>query len=175
VTGVGGQVSGNGCQVSGAGTHLRSHSFDVMKRSNDTTWATPQQWYDYLDLEFKFTLDPCCSPATAKCKRYYTEADNGLEKSWADERVFMNPPYGKALPLWMQKAYNEARYNGALVVCLVPARVDTRWWHNTAAKAADVRFPIGRIKFENSKNPAPFPVSIVVFRPWKTPAKEATK
>ena len=135
-----------------------------MTSSKDTTWATPQEWFDYLNLEFKFTLDPCCSEETAKCKKFYTPVEDGLSKSWEDERVFMNPPYGRGLNDWMEKAYKESK-RGALVVCLVPARVDTLWWHATAGKAADVRFPIGRLKFGNAPSSAPFPVAIVVFRP----------
>jgi site-specific DNA-methyltransferase (adenine-specific) len=78
-------------------------------------------------------------------------------------RVFMNPPYGKTIGRWMRKAWEEA-HRGALVVCLVPARVDTAWWHDYAARG-EVRFPRGRVTFANAPNPAPFPVAIVVFRP----------
>ena len=137
----------------------------VVTSSDDMTWATPQEWFDYLNLEFGFTLDPCCWPETAKCKRYYTPETDGLAQSWQDERVFMNPPYGKDLGKWMKKAYEEARDNGALVVCFVPARVDTNWWHNYAAKATEVRFPKGRVKFAGATESAPFPVAVVVFRP----------
>ena len=140
------------------------HSMQVMTSSEDMTWATPQEWFGYLNLEFKFTLDPCCVQATAKCKRYFTPAEDGLVQSWAEERVFMNPPYGREIPKWMKKAYEEARDNGALVVCLVPARVDTEWWHRYATKG-EVRFPIGRLTFAGSDNAAPFPVAIVIFRP----------
>jgi site-specific DNA-methyltransferase (adenine-specific) len=118
-----------------------------------------------LNLEFGFTLDPCCVPETAKCKRYYTPETDGLAQSWADERVFMNPPYGRDLGVWMKKAYEEARDNGALVVCFVPARVDTEWWHRYAAKATDVRFPKGQVKFDGASASAPFPVAVVIFRP----------
>jgi phage N-6-adenine-methyltransferase len=140
------------------------HSLAVMSSSVDMTWATPAEWFKYLNLEFKFTLDPCALPQTAKCERYFTPDVDGLTQSWADERVFMNPPYGRDLPKWMRKAYEEARDNGALVVCLVPARVDTEWWHRYAAKG-EVRFPIGRLKFEGADNSAPFPVAIIIFRP----------
>lgn len=142
-----------------------NHSMAVMASSNDMTWATPQEWFDYLDLEFKFTLDPCCVAATAKCDFFYTPAENGLAQAWTEQRVFMNPPYGEAIYDWMQKAYRECRDNGALVVCFVPARVDTRWWHEFAAKASDIRFPIGRVKFAGATAAAPFPVAIVIFRP----------
>lgn len=143
---------------------IREHSRRVMSSSNDMTWATPQVWFDYLDMEFGFTLDPCCVPETAKCKRYFTPADDGLAQSWKDERVFMNPPYGRDLGKWMSKAHSEARDNGALVVCFVPARVDTNWWHNFASKG-EIRFPKGRVKFEGAEASAPFPVAIVIFRP----------
>ena len=141
------------------------HAMSVMTRSECMTWATPTAWFDYLDLEFGFTLDPCCQHATAKCAKHYTPEEDGLAQSWEDERVFMNPPYGTALGTWMRKAYHEARDRGALVVCFVPARVDTNWWHHYAAKASEVRFPKGRVKFEGSANNAPFPVAVVVFRP----------
>ena len=136
----------------------------LMTSSKDMTWTTPQAWFDYLDLEFDFTLDPCCEHETAKCKKHYTPQEDGLSQNWKDERVFMNPPYGKELPKWMKKAYEEARDNGALVVCFVPARVDTEWWHRYAAKG-EVRFPKGRVTFSDADASAPFPVAIVIFRP----------
>ncbi len=77
----------------------------------------------------------------------------------------MNPPYGREIGKWMKKAYEESRDNGALVVCFVPARVDTEWWHRYAAKATDIRFPKGRVKFEGATASAPFPVAVCVFRP----------
>jgi phage N-6-adenine-methyltransferase len=134
----------------------------VMTSSKDMTWPTPQAWFDYLDLEFDFTLDPCCERETAKCAKYYTPAEDGLSRSWRDERVFMNPPYGRNLSVWMRKAYEEARDNGALVVCFVPARVDTEWWHRYAAKG-EVRFPKGRVRGDTQN--WPFPLAIIVFRP----------
>jgi len=143
----------------------KAHIRRVMTSSEDMTWATPQKWFDYLNLEFGFTLDPCCLPATAKCKKFYTPVEDGLSKSWQDERVFMNPPYGREIGKWMKKAHDEALNNGALVVCFVPARVDTDWWHRYAIKAADIRYPKGRVKFEGADASAPFPVAIVVFRP----------
>lgn len=145
--------------------HELSQSIAVMTSSEDMTWATPREWFEYLDLEFGFTLDPCCVKETAKCEKFYTPAEDGLSKPWTDERVFMNPPYGREIPNWMRKAYLEARDNGALVVCFVPARVDTDWWHSYAAKASDIRFPKGRVKFEGAEASAPFPIAIVIFRP----------
>jgi phage N-6-adenine-methyltransferase len=143
----------------------RNQMMDLMASSEDMTWATPVEWFEYLDLEFGFDLDPCCTKDTAKCNDFFTPLEDGLKQSWAERRVFMNPPYGKEIVLWMRKAYEEARDNGALVVCLVPARVDTEWWHRYATKG-EVRFPVGRIKFVGPKNDsAPFPSAIVIFRP----------
>ena len=124
-------------------------------------YPTPQEWFDYLDLEFGFTLDPCCAHGTAKCAKHYTEAEDGLSKSWEDERVFMNPPYGRNIGPWMEKAYAESK-RGALVVCFVPARVDTNWWHDYAIKG-EIRLPKGRCK--NADGSAwPFPVAVVIYR-----------
>jgi hypothetical protein len=75
----------------------------------------------------------------------------------------MNPPYGRGISVWMEKAYNESR-QGALVVCLIPSRTDTLWWHNYAMKG-EIRFIKGRIKFGGHENPAPFPSAVVIFRP----------
>ena len=143
---------------------IAEHSHAVRTSSKDMTWVTPQKWFEYLDLEFKFTLDPCCLHETAKCEKHYTPEEDGLSQSWAKERVFMNPPYGGELSKWMEKAYTECLINKALVVCLVPARVDVQWWARYASHG-EVRFPIGRLKFSDGNNAAPFPVAIVIFRP----------
>lgn len=136
-----------------------------MASSKNSEWATPAKWFEYLDLEFGFTLDPCCSHDNAKCAKRFTSAEDGLSQSWADERVFMNPPYGREISKWMKKAYEEARDNGTLVVCFVPARVDTDWWHRYADKATEIRFPKGRVRFGDATANAPFPTAILVFRP----------
>jgi len=124
--------------------------------------ATPQEFFDRLNAEFNFTLDPCATPENAKCARYFTREDDGLAQSWAGEVVFMNPPYGRVIAAWMRKAYEASRREGATVVCLIPARTDTRWFHEYALKGK-VRFLEGRLKFGDSKNSAPFPSAIVVF------------
>lgn len=89
-------------------------------------WSTPQAFYDGLDAEFHFTLDPCATEDNHKCAKFYTETDDGLAQDWSGERVFMNPPYGRVIGHWVKKAMD----SNALVVCLVPARTDTRWWHD---------------------------------------------
>jgi len=127
-------------------------------------WSTPQDLFDRLNAEFHFTLDPCATDETAKCERYFTPEIDGLKQSWAGETVFMNPPYGKALPIWMEKAHKEVNENGATVVALVPARTDTNWWHNHV-NGFHVNFPKGRIRFGGCQKSAPFPSAIVVMKP----------
>ena len=135
----------------------------VLFASRSVEWTTPAWLFHALDREFGFTLDPCATPANATCARYYTIADDGLAQSWDDEVVFMNPPYGRVIGQWMRKAYESSR-DGALVVCLIPARTDTEWWHRYAMRG-EIRLLKGRLKFGGAKHGAPFPSAIVVFRP----------
>lgn len=125
-------------------------------------WSTPQAFYDRLDTEFVFTLDPCATDDNHKTDRYFTIKDDGLSQSWDNEVVFMNPPYGRVIGDWMKKA-SEAN---AIVVCLIPARTDTRWWHDyVIGRADEIRFIRGRLKFGNQVNSAPFPSAVVIYRP----------
>ena len=126
-------------------------------------WATPQALFDALNAEFQFTLDPCALPHNAKCAKFYTPTDDGLAQDWTKDRVFCNPPYGREVARWMRKAYESSR-GGALVVCLVAARTDTRWWHDYAIHG-EQRFIKGRVKFGDGKQGAPFPSAVIVFRP----------
>ena len=136
----------------------------VMFSSKSNTWETPQAFYDELAQRYNFTLDPCCESSTAKCSKYFTEADDGLSQEWGGETVFMNPPYGREISKWIQKAYTESRKSETTVVCLIPARTDTRYWHEYCMKAHEIYFVKGRLKFGTSTNSAPFPSAVVVFR-----------
>lgn len=129
-------------------------------KSNE--WPTPQWLFDALNKEFGFTLDPCSDHLNAKCEKHFTAEENGLLQDWGQETVFMNPPYSECKS-WMHKAFSAA-LEGATVVCLVPARTDTQWWHRFAMKG-DIRFLKGRLKFGNAKSGAPFPSVVIVFRP----------
>jgi|TARA_R100001015_G_C4549185_1_gene111443 phage N-6-adenine-methyltransferase len=129
--------------------------------SQSNEWTTPNDFYKELNKEFNFTLDPCCTKTNAKCKKFFTKKDDGLSKDWFNETVFMNPPYGREIKNWIKKAYEES-LKGALVVCLIPARTDTTYWHNYCMKG-EIRFIKGRLKFSN-KNSAPFPSAVVIFR-----------
>jgi len=129
-------------------------------------WGTPQDLFDRLDNEFGFQLDVCASDENHKCSKYFTPADNGLAQDWSGI-CWMNPPYGRTIKEWMRKAY-WASISGATVVCLVPARTDTAWWHDYAM-LGEVRFLRGRVKFTTSgggvQGSAPFPSALVIFRP----------
>ena len=129
--------------------------------SNTDVWATPKKFFDELNKEFNFTLDPCSNSENAKCSKFFTEKENGLIQNWDNEIVFMNPPYGREISKWVKKA-SEAR--GGLVVCLLPARTDTKYFHDYIYGKAEIRFIKGRLKFGDSKNSAPFPSMVVIFK-----------
>lgn len=131
--------------------------------SKTNEWTTPQDLFEKLNNIFHFTLDPCCTRETAKCSRYFTIDDDGLSKSWHREIVFMNPPYGDEIGRWMRKAYRESQWTPTPVVCLIPARTDTEFWHGQVMKAHYVHLVKGHIHFGSSEAGAPFPSAIVVF------------
>lgn len=124
-------------------------------------WATPQGFFDKLNEEFHFGRDVCATKDNAKCKRFFTKADDALTKQWSGV-CWMNPPYGRVIGLWMKKAYASS-LEGTTVVCLVPSRTDTAWWWDYVMKG-EIRFVRGRLKFNGHKNSAPFPSAVVVFR-----------
>jgi phage N-6-adenine-methyltransferase len=126
-------------------------------------WRTPPDLFKELDEEFHFTLDACALPHNATLPRYFTPDDDGLRQDWAQERVWCNPPYNN-LAAWLAKGHDSAR-KGALCVFLIPARTDTKAWHNHAVHAHEIRFLKGRLKFGNATNSAPFPSAIAIFRP----------
>ena len=139
-------------------------NIQVMFSSKDDKWSTPQDFFDELNSEFGFTLDPCADDNNHKCNKYYTEADDGLLQDWQGEIVFCNPPYGKAIKDWVRKAYIEGCKPNTTVVMLIPARTDTIYFHKYIYHKAEIRFLKGRLKFGNSKNSAPFPSMVVVYR-----------
>ena len=125
-------------------------------------WATPKAFFDKYNAVHGFELDVCANDENAKCEKFYTVVEDGLTQEWTGN-VWMNPPYGREIGAWMRKA-NYAAQSGATVVCLVPARTDTNWWHEYAIQH-EVRFVRGRLKFGGAKNSAPFPSAVVVIRP----------
>ena len=135
-----------------------------MFSSERMDWETPQDFFDKLNVEFHFTLDPCANEQNAKCKKFYTIEQDGLTQSWQGEIVFCNPPYGRELSKWVEKAYKESRKPNTIVVMLIPARTDTKYFHQYIYKKSEIRFIKGRLKFGNSTNGAPFPSMVVVMK-----------
>ena len=136
----------------------------VLFSSKNDDWATPQSFFDKLNDEFHFTLDPCALPTNAKCNIFFTEKENGLIQDWSGHSVFVNPPYGKKISEWVEKCFHEARKENTKVVLLIPARTDTAYFHNFIyKKAKEIRFLKGRLKFGDARNSAPFPSMVVVF------------
>lgn len=137
---------------------------DVMFSSQSDMWETPQDLFDKLNDEFHFDLDVCATTGNAKCAAFYSPEQDGLTQPWYGN-CWCNPPYGRQVGKWVKKAYDTAYVNGNLVVMLLPARTDTSWFHNWIYNKAEIRFLRGRLKFGNSKNSAPFPSMIVIFKP----------
>ena len=136
-------------------------------------WETPFEFFQELDKEFHFTLDPCCTEETAKCKKFYTEQEDGLLQSWEGETVFCNPPYSRELQdQFVKKCYEEGQKINTTVVALLPARTDTKRFHQYILGKSEIRFLQGRIRFVGAKDPAPFPSMVVVFREVKKDGTE---
>lgn len=136
----------------------------VLYSSRSEEWATPAEFFAALNDEFRFTLDPCATRRNAKCRTYYTKADNGLVRDWGRHTVFCNPPYGRDIGDWAKKCFLAAKV-GATVVLLVHARTDTRYFHDWIYGKAELRFVRGRLKFGDGRQSAPFPSLVAIYRP----------
>ena len=135
---------------------------EVMFSSDKMDWETPQDFFDKLNAEFNFTTDVCATPENAKCSYFFTEKEDGLKMKWAG-KCWCNPPYGKEIGKWVQKAYEEVNRGVPLVVMLIPARTDTKYWHEYVMRAQQIRLVKGRLKFVGAKSSAPFPSAVVIF------------
>ena len=131
--------------------------------SKTAEWETPQAFFDLLNAQYHFETDVCATHENAKCKHYFTKEEDGLSKDWQGV-CWMNPPYGREIGAWVKKAYFSFR-QGATVVCLLPARTDTAWFHDYVKDKAEITFIRGRLKFGNAANSAPFPSMVAVYRP----------
>lgn len=132
-------------------------------------WRTPKDFFRALNEEFHFGLDVAALPENAKCSRYFTPEEDGLSQNWnVGGAVFCNPPYGREIGKWVQKAYYEHVRGGGTIVMLIPARTDTSYFHDYIYGKAEIRFIRGRLKFEDENgaamNAAPFPSMVVIFR-----------
>lgn len=138
---------------------------DSLYSSRSEEWPTPQDFFNTLNEEFRFTLDPCATRTNRKCTLHFSKRQDGLKQDWGKHRVFCNPPYGKTMRDWAQKCL-KASQAGALVVLLAHARTDTRWFHDWVyGKADEIRFVRGRLRFGDGKQSAPFPSLVAIYRP----------
>jgi len=136
-----------------------------MPPAKTVEWSTPQAFFNRLDAEFHFSLDTAATLENSKCVQCLTKAEDGLRASWHDVgAVYCNPPYGRVLADWVRKAYTEAQGYGHPIVMLIPARTDTKWWHEYVMRADEIRFVKGRLKFGDGAQSATFPSVVVVFR-----------
>lgn len=136
----------------------------ILFSSEKEDWETPKDFFDKLDNEFHFTLDPCANEFNHKCDKYFTIEDDGLKQNWGGQRVFCNPPYGRKIYDWIKKANEESQKENTIVVMLIPSRTDTRYFHEFLYNNpnAELRFVKGRLKFGGSENSAPFPSLVAV-------------
>lgn len=132
--------------------------------STTDLWETPQDFFDKLNEEFHFDLDPCANANNHKCPLYFTKEIDGLKQDWQGRTVFCNPPYGRAIAAWVKKCYEESLKPNTKVVMLIPARTDTSYFHDYIYHHADLRFVRGRLKFGNANQGAPFPSMVVIFK-----------
>lgn len=151
---------------------------EILFSSKSNEWETPQDLFDKLNNQYHFTLDPCCTHKNAKCQKHYTQKENGLIQDWSNDIVFCNPPYGREIGKWVKKAYEESK-KGSKIVMLIPARVDTKWFHqylyHKESDGIRIEFIKGRLKFINrllpsyredgnfKSSPATFPSMLVFF------------
>lgn len=145
---------------------------ELMFSNKDNSWCTPQDFFDELNKEFNFNLDPCATPKSAKCKRFFTIDDDGLKQDWGGAVAFVNPPYGREIKKWVKKCYEESKKPNTVIVLLIPARTDTSYFHDYIYGKAEIRFVRGRLKFIDLNSntppedytPAPFPSMLAIYR-----------
>ena len=139
-----------------------------LKTSLTDEWPTPDYVFNTLNEEFHFTLDVCADDDNHKTPAYFTKKEDGLKQNWSGI-CWMNPPYGREISKWVEKAYKSSLGGGTVVVCLLPARTDTKWWRDYVMCSSELRFISGRIKFGNAPQGAPFPSVIAIFGTPTTP------
>ena len=157
------------------GAQVNNSTQKTMFSSKSNDWTTPQGFFDALDNRFgPFTLDAAASIDNYKVNKYLTNSDDSLTQDWSGNKVFLNPPYGRALKDWVRKAYEEGQKDNTTVVMLIPARTDTQYWHDYVMKADEILLVKGRLKFGDGSNAAPFPSAVIVFRKTPYPSPRIT-
>ena len=143
---------------------MKKHDAKVLFSSKSMEWATPRDFFRQLNTEFAFDLDPCAQSHNALCSKFFTPEEDGLIQDWGGHTAFVNPPYGRGIKDWVRKAYEEGQKENTTVVMLIPARTDTRYWHQYVMNSDEIRLIKGRLKFGGGNHSAPFPSAVVVFK-----------
>lgn len=142
------------------GTKEMFGKMEVHYSSKKQDWETPNDLFDLINEEFNLRIDVCASADNTKCMTFFDPKIDGLKQDWSGLRCWMNPPYGREIGSWVEKAFKS---NAEIVVALLPARTDTVWFHKYIYNRAKIRFIRGRIKFMGGKHAAPFPSMIVIW------------
>lgn len=142
---------------------MRNSIFFEPVSDRRTDWETPPEIFEPLDREFHFGLDVCASTENRKCSKFYSIEENSLAQPWQGI-CWMNPPYGKNMQWWIQKAYDSAKSGQATVVCLIPVRSNNEWW--SLCIQGEIWFVRKKIKFVGADSDLMVPSAIVVFRPY---------
>ncbi len=147
-------------------------SEDKLFSSKKQDWRTPPHVFRFFNEKYQFQLDAAASPSNALCERFISPETDALSVPWSAQTVWLNPPYGRGVGRWVEKAYREAQA-GRTVGVLIFARTDTRWWHDYVMKALVVYLVRGRLKFfgddGESTNSATAPSCFVVFGKYPRP------
>lgn len=137
-----------------------------MPQSKRIDWCTPKSFFQKLNKIYNFNLDAAASAGNRLCgDKYFDEQNSGLSNPWSGMRVWCNPPYGRALTLWIEKAILEMSCadKPPVIVMLIPARTDTRWWHAAIESGARAYYIKGRLKFDDGAMAAPFPSALLIW------------
>jgi len=134
---------------------------DLMFSTGAEEWETPPELFKWLDDYFHFTLDVCASEKNTKCKDFYSREHDAFIEAWTG-KCYMNPPYGRGIGKWIKFAWEQSRNPNTTIVCLLPARTDTKWFHEYCTRGTII-FLKGRLTFVGAESPAPYPSMIVIF------------
>lgn len=144
----------------------KSEDWAVIHSSKRHDWRTPQELFKSLDRVFDFKVDAAAGAQNKLCDRFWSESDSALSKDWnVGGWVWVNPPYGKQVKDWFEKAGEEAG-KGARVVLLCMACTETKWFDVAWKNCAEIWFLSPRVRFEQpgeKSGPAPKGSAIFIF------------
>ena len=126
-------------------------------------WETPIWLFEILDSFYHFDCDVAASKSNTLCKKYFSLENSCLDNVWY-QMNFMNPPYGSEIKSFIIKAHEEYFLRNNITIALLPARTDTRWFHNYIYNKTEILFIKNRLKYKidgKGDKDAPFPSMVV--------------